>query len=157
MVTFLTILSWPIAGQAQGGLFRAVTKYRPSSIIVGGAIGSLVHHQHSLTNNTKRKTYLITTTTTPSQRVGPLVHSAVPTPSEVMEICQTKHSVTMPPKHSFKLDTIPDRTALYSTETQEQSRVDTYKESLTRESATVDPCCQSELDILKEKGIIEDR
>lgn len=172
MVTFLTILSWPIAGQAQARAFGKAASYTKKTLrtpVVAGAVCvSLQNQQRRRMEDIQRQT-LNASRITQFQMTTPPVYTAVATPSKVMEIKPTKHHVAMPEKPSLKLDTIPDHTPLYSAETLEKSLVevlkaiehvangdtDAYKEWLTRGAATGDPYCQSALKILKENGMIE--
>lgn len=127
MVTFLTILSWPIAGQAQISAFGKAARYTEKTLrnpVFAGAVTISILNQQRRMEEKQRRATLNSSRITQFQMATPQVYTAVATPSKVMETKPTKHHVAMPKMPSLKLDTIPDHTPLYSAETQEKSRVD---------------------------------
>lgn len=125
LVTFIIILSWPIAGQAQAQFARNAAKVSKSlkHPAVAGAVCVSLQNQQRQMDEIRRQT-LNSSRISKLQMTTPQVYTTITRPSKVMKLDLTKRPVTMPKMPSLKLDTIPDHTPLYSAETQEKSRVD---------------------------------
>lgn len=132
MVTFLTILSWPIAGQAQASAFGKAACYTKKTLrnpVFAGAVTTSILNQQRQMDEIRRQT-LNASRITQSQMATHQVHSVVFTPSKVTAFNPTKRHVAMPEKPSLRRDTIPVRTPLDSTET--IRKVDDMKEGHDR-------------------------
>ena len=133
LVTFIIILSWPIAGQAQAQFARNAAKVSKSlkhPAVAGAVCVSLQNQQRRRMEDIQRQATLNASHITQSQTATHQVHSAVFTPSKVTAFNPTKHPVTVSEKPSLRRDTIPVRTPLDSTET--IRKVDDMKEGHDR-------------------------
>lgn len=134
MVTFLTILSWPIAGQAQACAFGKAACYTKKTLrnpaVAAAVCVSLQNQQRRRMEDIQRQATLNASHITQSQTATHQVHSAVFTPSKVTAFNPTKPPVTVPVMPSLRRDTIPVRTPLDSTET--IRKVDGMKEGHDR-------------------------
>ncbi len=131
-LTFVVILSWPIAGQAQAQFARNMTKLSKTITkpTVAAAVCVSLQNQQRRMEDIQRRNTLYASRITQSQIATHQVHSAVFTPSKVTAFNPTKHPVTVPVMPSLKLDTILVRTPLDSTET--IRKVDGMKEGHDR-------------------------
>lgn len=132
LVTFIIILSWPIAGQAQASAIGKAARYTKKTLrnpVFAGAVSTSILNQQRQMDEIRRQT-LNAARITQSQMATHQVRSAVFTPSKVTAFNPTEHPVTVSEKPSLRRDTIPVRTPLDSTET--IRKVDDMKEGHDR-------------------------